>query len=82
MPESRIRRKSTYKAPTAKSTEPQQNGRLFLPIMLGLFILGLAWIVVYYLTEGKYPVTSFGNWNLVAGFGVLIAGFMMATRWK
>jgi len=82
MPESRIRRKSSYTAPTAKSTGPQQNGPLFLPIMLGLFIVGLAWIVVYYLTQGDYPIPSLGNWNLVAGFGVLIAGFVMATRWK
>jgi hypothetical protein len=50
--------------------------------MLGLFIIGLAWIVVYYLTQGDYPVPSLDNWNLVAGFGVLIAGFVMATRWK
>lgn len=82
MPESRIRRKSTYTAPQAKNTGPKQNSRFFLPVMLGLLVLGLAWIVVYYLSQGKYPIPSLDNWNLVAGFGVIIAGFVMATRWR
>jgi hypothetical protein len=82
MPESRIRRKSVYKAPQAKNPGPQQNGRFFLPIMLGLFILGLAWIVVYYLSRGAYPIPGLDNWNLVVGFGIVIAGFVMTTRWR
>mgnify|MGYP005823717113 CR=1 FL=1 len=82
MPESRIRRKSAYTAPTAKSTGPQQNSRFFLPIMLGLFVIGLAWIVVYYISQGAYPTPNIGNWNLVAGFGIVIAGFIMSTRWR
>lgn len=82
MPESRIRRKSAYTAPTAKSSGPKQNGRLFVPIMLTLLVTGLAWIVVYYLTEARYPVPGIHNWNLVAGFGVIISGFVMATRWR
>lgn len=82
MPESRIRRKSAYTAPAAKNTGPKQNGPLFLPIMLGLLVLGLAWIVTYYLSSAKYPIPALDNWNLVVGFGIIIAGFVMATRWR
>jgi hypothetical protein len=50
--------------------------------MVGLLILGLAWVVVYYLSQSKYPIPDIGNWNLAAGFGVLLSGFIMLTRWR
>ena len=82
MPESRIRRKSAYTAPAAKGGPPKPNGRLFVPIMVGLLLLGLAWIVTYYITSAKYPIPDIGNWNLMAGFGILLVGFGMTTRWR
>ena len=45
-------------------------------------LLGLLWIVVFYITAGAFPVAAFGYWNLVAGFGLLIAGFAMTMRWR
>ena len=42
MPESRSRKKATYTPPPAKSTGPKVNAPWFLPVMLGLMILGLA----------------------------------------
>jgi len=82
MPESRIRRKSAYTAPAGKGGPPKPNGRLFVPIMVGLLVLGLAWIVAYYITRGDYPIPDIGNWNLLAGFGILLVGFGMTTRWR
>jgi len=82
MPESRIRRKTAYTAPTGKGGPPKPNGRWFVPTMITLLVLGLAWIVVYYLTRGDYPVPSIGDWNLVVGFGILLLGFGMTTRWR
>lgn len=86
MPESRIRKKAAYTAPT-KAAKVQVNPPWFLPVMCGLMIFGLAWIVVFYVSAGKYPVESIsgwqvGNWNLVLGFGFIMAGFAMATRWR
>lgn len=43
------------------------------PVMLALFLIGLAWIVLFYVTEGDLPIKSFGNWNIVAGFGFIAA---------
>jgi hypothetical protein len=81
MPESRIRRKAAYTAPSAKSTGPKVNPRWFVPVMLGLMLIGLVWIVVFYVSQQSYPIPGIGSWNLVAGFGFVMAGFLMTTRW-
>ncbi len=87
MPESRVRKKAAYTAPPAKSGGPKVNAPWFVPLMLTFFVLGLAWIVVFYVSEGKYPITSIGDWtvgswNLVIGFAIVMAGFIMTTRWR
>jgi hypothetical protein len=65
VPESRIRRKRAYTAPPAKSGGPKVNPPWFLPVMLGLFILGLAWIVVFYISRTEYPIPNWGAKNLI-----------------
>lgn len=82
MPESRIRRKAAFTPPTTKSGESKPNPRWFVPLMLGLMVIGLVWIVVFYVTETAYPVPGIGNWNLVAGFAFVLSGFVMTTRWR
>jgi hypothetical protein len=55
----------------------------FKPIMFGLMILGLAWIIVFYVSGSvKLPVPQLDNWNILVGFGILFAGFLMTTRWR
>jgi hypothetical protein len=82
MPESRLRKKGAFTAPPPKSAGPGPSPRWFAPVLVGLLILGLVWVVVYYLSQSKYPVPDIGNWNLVAGFAVLMVGFGMLTRWR
>lgn len=83
MPESPIRRKRAYTAPKARASGPTVNPPWFLPVMLGLFVIGLAWIVVYYLSQGAYPIAGgFGAKNLFVGFGIVLVGFAMTTRWR
>ncbi len=82
MPESRLRKKNSFMAPAPKSGVQKPNGRFFAPIMVGLLILGLAWVVVYYLTQNSYPIPGLHNWNLLIGFGILLSGFGMLTRWR
>lgn len=81
MPESRLRKKSLFTPPAPKSSGPKVNGRFFVPVMVGLLLLGLAWIVTFYITETLYPVPDIGYWNLGIGFAILLAGFGMTTRW-
>lgn len=92
VPESRIRRKASYTRPRTSSTGPRTNPPWFVPVMLGLMVLGLLWIVVFYVSQGRYPLPTIplpggqewtvGSWNLVIGFSFVLAGFVMTTRWR
>ncbi|MEO7060903.1 MAG: cell division protein CrgA [Lapillicoccus sp.] len=83
MPESkgRAKPKSSYVAP-AKPKAPAPNPEWFVPVFVTLLLLGLAWIVTFYISQGAWPVAKFGYYNLVAGFALLIGGFGMAMRWR
>lgn len=83
MPESKSRKKATYTPPPQKTSGPKPLPRWYLPVSLGLMILGLVWLVVTYLSPGAaYPVPGIGQWNLAAGFAIIIVGFGMLTRWR
>jgi uncharacterized membrane protein len=56
--------------------------RWLVPLMLACFIVGLLWVVVYYVTQTEYPVGGIGNWNMGIGFGLICVGFALSTRWK
>ncbi|MDN5716333.1 MAG: cell division protein CrgA [Janibacter sp.] len=58
------------------------NPAWFVPVMLGLMLIGLVWVVTFYITQEQYPVESWGRWNLGGGFAFILAGFAMTTRWK
>ncbi|MFE9256459.1 cell division protein CrgA [Streptomyces sp. NPDC006879] len=84
MPKSRIRKKNDYTPPPARqATNIRLSGSSWIaPIMLALFLIGLAWIVVFYVTDTRLPVEALGNWNIVVGFGFVAAGFGVSTQWK
>ncbi|WP_432092318.1 cell division protein CrgA [Streptomyces sp. bgisy100] len=83
MPKSRIRKKPDFTPPPAKQTNIKLTSRSWVaPLMLAMFLIGLAWIVVFYVTAGDMPVGSLGNWNIVVGFGFIAAGFVVSTQWK
>jgi hypothetical protein len=59
----------------------------FKPVMFGFMIVGLIWIITYYVTSAQFPLgaatpLNLGNWNILIGFGIAMVGFMMSTRWK
>ena len=54
----------------------------FKPVMFGFMLLGLVWIIVFYISQGSLPVPSFGAWNILVGFGIAFIGFLMTTRWR
>jgi len=58
------------------------NPTWWAPVFVTLLLVGLVWIVVFYISEGRWPVQAFGYWNLVTGFALLIAGFAMTMKWK
>ena len=50
--------------------------------MFGLMVVGLLWIITFYVTQGLFPFPELGNWNILAGFGIAIVGFLMTLRWR
>nr|WP_245395894.1 cell division protein CrgA [Brevibacterium permense] len=68
------------------STSGQQtikpNPSWFLPVLIGLLLIGLIWLVTFYITQGAFPVEAWGNWNILIGFAFFVAGLIMSTRWR
>jgi hypothetical protein len=58
------------------------NPPWFVPVMLALMLVGLLWVVTFYITAGSFPIPGINYWNLIIGFGLMISGFMMTTRWR
>jgi hypothetical protein len=51
--------------------------------MLGLMIIGLAWIVVNYLAGEQIAfMAALGPWNYAIGFGLAIIGLLMTMGWR
>jgi hypothetical protein len=87
VPESKRRKKKSAgptEAVAVSARHQTGNPSWFVPVVLGLMVVGLAWVVVFYLTSGKsdLPIPAIGRWNLAIGFGLMISGFGMLTRWK
>ena len=84
MPKSRIRRRSAFTPPPSDQPKATRLGSppWLVPVMVGCFVLGLLWVVVYYVTQTDYPIGAIGLWNMGIGFGLIIVGFALATRWK
>ena len=92
MPESDKRKKAVYTPPPAKREAVNlDSSRWLAPVMVACFVIGLAWIVAFYLAGPSIPfmnaITNFfgsaGNLvNVAVGFAFIIAGFILATRWR
>ena len=69
----------------AHERTPLGRGRGVVVGMLGCFLIGLAWIVVYYVTSQDADVPligDLGNYNLLIGIGFMATGFVFATKWE
>jgi hypothetical protein len=71
----------TGKSKAAKDSA-SPNPVWFKPLMFGFMLLGLAWIIVFYISESSLPIGALGQWNILVGFGIAFIGFLMTTRWK
>ncbi|MEI8058422.1 MAG: cell division protein CrgA [Actinomycetes bacterium] len=84
MPESRVRRKNPFTPPPVAQVEFKAgSSSWWAPVMAAMFILGLLWIVVYYIAGVDVPIMkNLGWWNIVVGFAFIGVGFGMSTRWR
>ena len=50
--------------------------------MFGFMLIGLIWIIVFYISRGSLPIASLNTGNILVGFGIMFIGFLMTTRWR
>ena len=86
MPKSKVRRKTPYTPPPNVRTPVKVAGPthpVYVAVMLGLVLLGLAWLVVNYLAGDKIGfMIALGAWNFVIGFALIVVGLLMTMRWR
>ncbi|WP_343074694.1 cell division protein CrgA [Nakamurella aerolata] len=99
MPKSKVRKKpagssagsvaarsgstSSAAAQTSRVKVAGPSSPLYIGVMLGLMILGLLWIVIYYLWGQDIPVmNTLQGWNFLVGFGLMVIGLLMTMRWR
>ncbi|MCI1935233.1 MAG: cell division protein CrgA [Bifidobacteriaceae bacterium] len=58
------------------------NPRWFVPVFVLLLVIGLAWVVVTYVTDSNWPIPNIHNWNLLIGFAIMMVGFLMTMWWN
>jgi hypothetical protein len=72
-------------AVAAHKSTPLGRGRGVVVGMLGCFLIGLLWIVVFYFVgaDTSLPVMDdLGQYNLLVGIGWMAVGFTFATKWE
>jgi hydrogenase-4 membrane subunit HyfE len=91
VPKSKVRKKpetalrSQSAAPVSRALAPSPS---WYPIVMTvILVVGLAYLVVYYLTSsGTSPhvplMADLHAWNFAVGFGVMLLGLVMAVRWR
>ena len=76
---------NTPKLPKGPKTHTVGN-RWAGPAMVTSALIGLLWIVVFYVTnkpDTEIPlITDLGSWNLVIGMGFIVAAFGFAMKWE
>jgi hypothetical protein len=83
VPKSRTRKQTDFTPPPEKKTVVKLDSQRWVaPLMVALFLIGLLWIVTFYVTGGDYPVEAWANWNILVGFGFIAGGFAVSTQWK
>ena len=87
MPESKGRKKDNYEPPTERSERKAVkigSAPWVAPLMVALFVIGLVYIVIFYIAGNDIPIMRDLNplVNVIIGFAFITGGFVVATRWK
>ena len=85
MPKSKLRKKDNQEIPAQilhPKPVPTESPRWLAPTMVGSFLAGLIWIVIFYVSSTSYPVPGIGAWNMIIGFAFVGVGFSLATKWR
>lgn len=86
MPESSSRKKADYTPPPKKGEKRKTvrigSPRWVAPAMVTCFVVGLLWIVAWYIAPDAPLLGDLGWVNVAIGFGLIGVGFVISTKWK
>jgi len=88
MPKSKLRKKvkdqhaHEEQRPVAEESVLLESPSWLAPVMVANFLIGLLWIVVFYISQTAYPIPGIGAWNMIIGFSFIAVGFSLATKWR
>ena len=85
MPKSHSRKQPPASRPPGRASAQGPNvvKRWAAPAMLTCWLLGLIWVVLYYVLQDDLPLTGdLGGWNLIIGMALIAVGFVFATQWE
>lgn len=86
MPKSKVRKKDTVSGLPVNRTPVKvraaPSSTLYISVMLGVMLVGLAWLIVYYLAADQLTwMNDLGAWNFLIGFGFMVVGLVMTMKW-
>ncbi len=94
MPKSTVRKKKVYTPPAElrpqeTATAKRRPSPVWVPALaVACIVIGIAWLVVYYLTNGFFDVEALSAvakleyWNLAIGFGFMVASLAVLSKWR
>ncbi|MGC9666930.1 cell division protein CrgA [Planosporangium sp. 12N6] len=93
MPKSQVRKKKVYTPPVELRPQPTAATKRPSPVWVpatavALLVLGIAWMVVFYLTQGFVDtpallfLANIGYWNFAIGFGAMIGALILLSKWR
>ena len=87
MPKSKLRKKvqaqhAHEEQVHSVETPPAESPSWLAPVMVANFLVGLIWIVIFYVSQTVYPISGIGAWNMIIGFSFIAVGFSLATKWR
>jgi len=90
VPKSKVRKKPEGSLPRSSGVATSAAARAAAPspswypiVMALIMLIGLAYLVVYYLAGDKIGfMNSLSGWNFAVGFGIMVLGLLMAVRWR
>ncbi|MEY4023742.1 MAG: hypothetical protein RLZ23_703 [Actinomycetota bacterium] len=76
MPKSKLRKKVVERHAHEEQHHIEEES------MVTNFLIGLLWIVIFYVSQTAYPIPGIGAWNMIIGFSFIAVGFSLATKWR